>query len=346
MSDIKRVLKYEAYKISHSKLLMITFAILYLWMFLFTGLIGITHKLEPVKTMTPIEKEQAAAYYEEQRDLLDLYIAYLNGEDVTLPEGTMLVENSNYAVERDFYNFLLETGTFESDYQSTTDQDFTSDAQNSYVMVWLLNVLSYAMPVIAMLLTFYVLNIDKIKGTQKNVCATTVKQKNVILGKFLFIFLTIAALYIVSIAVPMAFGLSNLSPKLLLYNNGYFAQSVFTATFYVKAVSIFISILFWSGVAALFSLMKRTALAAVLPLVVFAAFHALVLLLLFDYNVMFCIVPTLLVRASPLDSVIQATTSSALGWVFIGIALIVSIVMFIVSVILFMHKNNKELCYA
>lgn len=114
MSDIKRVLKYEAYKISHSRLLMLTFAILYLWMFLFTGLIGITHKLEPVKTMIPIEKAQQVAYYEEQRDLLDLFIAYLSGEDVTLTDGILVAEGRNYVAERDYYNFLLETGTFES----------------------------------------------------------------------------------------------------------------------------------------------------------------------------------------------------------------------------------------
>lgn len=210
-----------------------------------------------------------------------------------------------------------------------------------------LNVLSYVLPVVAMLFTFYVLNIDKTKGTQKNVCASMVAKKNVMISKFLFILLTLAALYIVSIAVPLAFGLSNLSQQLLLYgNNSYYAQSVFKTVFFVKAVPILVSILFWSSVAAFFSLMKRTLLAAVLPLVVFAALHALVLPFSSETNLMIFLVPTLFVRASSLDTIIQATTASVLGWVFICISLIVSVAMFVGSAISFTYKNNKEQDYA
>lgn len=331
MKSIIKMLKYEACKLFHNKLITIPFLIVFVVLYLVVVVQGLVAPLGPPSFISDQERAETLAYYEKQREDYGVAVKFYKNEleDGYIIEDPNVIGILQYSSFEEiqkrykYYDFLLTTGTIDEDYYS----GFSSDNRASYTMEMFLNIFNSVLPFFAGLITFYILRVDKLRGTEKNVAASPINRLQITLGKFLFLGLVLVGLFLVSLLTPFALGLSDLSLKTLQYSYNYFSKTFFEATFLRGAYAIFTAMLFWSGFATLCALIPKGLLAAFLPAAFFAGLQGLFYIL--DYNIgiasstLFYTMPTVYIRyyLSPASDLFPFEWLAMLG-VFIGVTAI------------------------
>jgi ABC-type transport system involved in multi-copper enzyme maturation permease subunit len=347
MRNFTKILKFETYKIIKNKFLMIS-SVTFFMIFLSIALgYAYSFPLPQKNELSYEEKEHAVTYYNQQKSFYENILMYLNGETATLPPGVIIASDMDYKQQFEYYDFLLSTGTFESDYLEQNEQGFSVNHRGSYIMVEMLDILSVIMPVIAICLSLYVLRSDCLNGSVKNLIASPIERRNIMFGKSIFLYLLLTVVFTIVILCPMIVGLSDSSAVMLLYGaNGYYVQSAFIAIFFPKAISVFFSILFWSGITECFVLIKNRVMSAIYPIMIFAGFrfiyYLIDVLIGVDRSVLFYIFPITFLRYAELYNILNIFQSFTQGWLSLLVAAIFIIAICIISSFICMRRISKQ----
>ena len=214
-----------------------------------------------IPALSPTEQEEEVARYRELRERYRLVCAYLQGEG-ELPEGMVLAPSEDYQRRYDYYDYLLQTHTFEDDYRAVTR------ARN--VCERTLSILSVLLPLASILLVHYLLTIDIRQGREKNLAAAPIARTVLLRGKVLAAWCGVAALTMVFLLCPMISALCDNTPFLVYRVGVYQARSSFSVLFLPSAIGMGIGAFFWSGVTLLCTRIRHRYQSLVIPLVLYA----------------------------------------------------------------------------
>lgn len=347
MRRFARILKFETYKIIKNKFLII-FSVIFFIIFL-SIMLGYAYSfpLSQKTEMSYEEKEHKITYYNQQRSFYEDILMYLDGEIDSLPPGVIIVPDMGYEQQFEYYDFLLSTGTFESDYLAQNEQSFSADHRGNYIMVEMLDILSVIIPIIAICISLYVLSSDCLRGSIKNLIASPIGRRNIMLGKSIFLYLLLTVVFMIVILCPMIAGLCDSSAVMLLYGaNGYYVQNAFIAIFFPKAIAVFLSILFWSGITEFFVLIKKRIMSAIYPIMIFAGFQLIYYLIgdLIGVNcsVLFYLFPITFLRYAELYKILNIFQSLTQVWLSLLVAAIFIIALCIISSFACMRRISKQ----
>lgn len=344
---LKKALKFETYKIIKHRYIVVAFFVFFIIFLSITVVYAYSFPLPKRGALSDTEKEDETALYIQQRMFYENTLSFINGENSSLPAGTIIAPNVDYEQQYKYYDYLLTTGTFESEYLGHHEQLFDLQHRGSYIMIEILNILGVVLPLLAIFTTFYVVNSDYVNGTIKNQIASPVGRRAVFTGKSVFLFILIAIIFMLSILCPMIAGLSDSSAKMLLYNSkGYYAQSAFVSIFFPKVLSLAMSMAFWSCIMSFFILIKNRFLSIIAPVLTFGIsqliYYLVNIVIGIDDLIIFRIIPMAFLRYGELYSVLDIFSFFTNGWLTIILTSIFVIALSIASTLIYTKKISRQ----
>ncbi len=258
---MRKVLKYQFYIWFHNKSVSVGMLVLFVLCIGVMLAYSFAYPLDPPEKLTAEDKAEMRIVYEQEREKARAILAYKNGEG-ELPEGTSFVLNKAYQKEYDYYDYLLKTGTFREDY--------SLERRDEIVVSNTLVIASVLLPVLAILLTYYLASTAS-SPSSKNALAAPMSRKTLFRGKILSVWVFLAGILVLSYLCPLIASLGEKHSHLFYGKTGYRTLPCVAATFTPRAVALLIAVFFWSGVTLLCSVAKTRKTMLILPLALYAA---------------------------------------------------------------------------
>ena len=333
------VLKYEFYILMKNKTLIIS--VLALFFILIGIIIAYSFSYSENKVLlTSSQQEEAIAHYRERRELCRIISAYQRGE-AELPEGIMLAQDIDYQRQYEYYDYLLQTQTFEEDYRMATRARIVCERA--------LTVLGSLLPAIVILFSCYLLTIDSAKGREKNLRAAPMPQKSILCGRAMSIWCGVAVITVLFGLCPFVAALCDKSAFIAYGNNGYYAKPTFTALFLPAFASMALAASFWTGVTLLCARIKYRYWMIAIPLGLYVIMQTIYVILQesvdADIKWRLWLDAVAFLRYAPTFERIEHF-GHADGWGALGVACAMALVVGVISFVVYTRGSGKgkEVC--
>ena len=240
------VIKYELYLLMKNKTIIVSVLVLF---FILIGTITAYSFSYPENkvVLSSSQQKDAIVHYREQREICRIVSVYQHGE-AELPEGVMIAQDVDYQRQYEYYDYLLQTHSFEEDYGMVTRARILCERA--------LTILGTLLPVIVILFAYYLLTVDSAKGREKNLLSAPMQQKAIMCGRTMSIWYGVAVITVLFELCPFVAALCDKSAFLVYGNNGYSTKSTFVALFLPAFVSMALAASFWTGITLLCARIK------------------------------------------------------------------------------------------
>ena len=337
--QLNNVCRYEFYLFLKNKALIIS-----VLMFFFS-LVGTITAYSFVYPKTEVllsssQQKDAIVHYREQREICRIVSAYQHGE-AELPEGVMIAQDVDYQRQYEYYDYLLQTHTFEEDYRTVTRARIVCERS--------LTVLGILLSVIVILFAYYLLTIDSTKGREKNLLAAPMQQKAIMCGRAMSIWYGVAVITVLFVLCPFVAALCDKSAFLVYGNNGYFTKSIFVALFLPAFASMAIAASFWTGVTLLCARIKCRYWMNAIPLGLYVIMQTIYVIMQesvdADIKWRLWLDAVAFLRYAPTSERLECF-GQADGWGALGVACAMALVVGVIGFVVYTRGSGKgkEVC--
>lgn len=190
----------------------------------------------------PSDSSDSSAEYLSCRDYNKICYEYASGINTDLPEGYLMphVYESEkfYYYEYLRYEYYLNSNTKRYDY---VDLEFIDDSysgnESGVFLVWSGNILFYIIVLLGIVLSLNAFALDLDNGNIKNIMQTKIKRKSIVLGKSLYLFLSISFLILLfSLVFILVAGFKSNNYVLLIKDD--FVKAVDTRIYFISKMII------------------------------------------------------------------------------------------------------------